>query len=231
MTREPGADARDMFAVHAMFRREFGAIPRLVSSATDGDERQAAVLADHIALLIKILEVHHSSEDQHLWPLIRERGGQEVGAIVDIMEQQHAGIHDGYRRLEEALAGWRESASAASRDAVAGAGSAFLPLLEEHLALEETRAVPQIERHLTKAEYARMAEHGAANTPEDIFLVSFGMIMYEGEPEVIDNIVADMPAGVRLFIRELAAVAYAGYAKKIYGTTTPDPRPAAGPAR
>jgi hypothetical protein len=222
MTRESGADARDMFTVHAMFRREFGAIPGLISSVADGDERRTVVVADHVALMIKILEVHHGAEDEYIWPLVRQRGGAEVGVIVDLMEQQHEGIHEGYLRLEEALTAWRESASAARREAVAAAAVEFLPLLDEHLALEETRALPQIERLLTKAEYARMAEHGAANTPEDIFLVTFGMAMYEGEPEVIDGIVADMHAGVRPLIRELAAVAYAGYAKKVYGTMTPD---------
>ena len=221
MTGEPLADARDMFAVHTMFRREFGAAPNLISSVADGDEQRTAVVADHIALLTLILQVHHSGEDNRVWPLLRERGGADIAAIVDVMEQQHVGIHKGYLRVEEALASWRESASAASRDAVAGAVGELLPLLDEHLALEETRVVPQIERHLTKAEYARMAGDGAANTPEEMLLVSFGMIMYEGDPEVIGNIVAEMPAQVQPFIRDAAAVAYADYAQMVYGTATP----------
>jgi hypothetical protein len=222
MIRESGADARDMFTVHTMFRREFGAVPSLISTVAGGDEQRTAVVADHVALLIKILEAHHGAEDECIWPLVRERGGAEVAAIVDLMEQQHAAIHAGYLRLEEALARWRESASAASREAAAAAMSELLPLLNEHLALEETRAVPQIERLLTKAEYARLAEHGAANTPQDMFLVTFGMVIYEADPEVIDRLVDEMPAGIRPHIRGSAAAAYAEYAEKIYGTTTPD---------
>src|SRR5215470_1183964 len=150
MTGEPLADARDMFAVHTMFRREFGAVPSLISSVADGDEQRTAVVADHIALITLILEVHHSAEDDYIWPLLRERGGAEIAAIVDIMEQQHVGIYKGYLRVKEALADWRENASAGSRDALAGTVGQLLPLLDEHLSLEETRVVPQIERHLTK---------------------------------------------------------------------------------
>lgn len=221
MTGEPLADARDMFAVHTMFRREFGAAPNLISSVADGDEQRTATVADHIALMNLILQVHHSAEDNYIWPLLRERGGAEIASIIRIMEQQHAGIHEGYVRVEEALADWRESASAASRDALAATIGELLPLLDDHLSLEETRVVPQIERYLTKSEYARMAEDGSANTPEDVLPLSFGMIMYEADTEVIDNIVAEMPDKVQPFIRDVAAVAYADYAQKLYGTAAP----------
>ena len=37
---EPLADARDMFAVHTMFRREFGLMPGLIRAVTVGDTRR-----------------------------------------------------------------------------------------------------------------------------------------------------------------------------------------------
>jgi hypothetical protein len=46
---EPLADARDMFAVHTMFRREFGMSLDLVRGVMAGDAQRAAAVADHIA--------------------------------------------------------------------------------------------------------------------------------------------------------------------------------------
>jgi hypothetical protein len=48
MARGPLSDARDMFAVHTMFRREYGSMPDLVRAVAAGDKQRAAVVADHI---------------------------------------------------------------------------------------------------------------------------------------------------------------------------------------
>ncbi|MFI7611369.1 hemerythrin domain-containing protein [Nonomuraea terrae] len=221
MTHERPADARDMFAVHTMFRREYSMMPGLVRAVTAGDRPRLTVVADHIALMNQVLHGHHMAEDTHIWPLLLERVDAELTAIVSVMEDQHERIHQGYVRLDTALASWRKSASAHDRDAVAEVLDALLPLLDEHLALEEARVVPLIERHLTAEEYARVAEEGAAHTPPDAFAVVFGMVMYEGDPEVIAGIMARMPADVRPTIRDVATAAYATYAQRLYGIAMP----------
>ena len=53
------------------------------------------------------------------------------------------------------------------------------------------------------------------------FPLYFGTIAYEGAPDVIDSIVAQMPEGFRPFIKDLANRAYAEYAQALYGTATP----------
>jgi iron-sulfur cluster repair protein YtfE (RIC family) len=95
MTHGPFADGRDMVAVHTMFRREFGAAPGLVRAVAAGDDQRTAVVADHIALMSDVLCVHHSAEDEHLWPLPRARGTAEIVSIVRVMEEQHEAIHKG----------------------------------------------------------------------------------------------------------------------------------------
>jgi hypothetical protein len=47
------------------------------------------------------------------------------------------------------------------------------------------------------------------------------MVLYEAAPAVIDMIVAQMPAEVQPVIKDLAATAYATYAKELYGTAAP----------
>jgi hypothetical protein len=218
---EPLADARDMFAVHTMFRREFRLSPDLVRSVTAGDAHRTAVVADHIALLSTILHLHHTGEDRHIWPVLRERGAADIAEIVDVMEDQHERIHEEYLRLGDALKAWRESASAESRDALAGVLEQLIPQLEAHLALEEDRVVPLIERYVTATEYARIAGEAAGDTPPGLLPVSLGMVIYEADPAVTDKIIADMPAEVRPAFPRAANEAYAAYARQLHGTPAP----------
>jgi hemerythrin-like domain-containing protein len=221
MARGPLSDARDMFAVHTMFRREYGSMPDLVRAVAAGDKQRAAVVADHITLLNTILNLHHSGEDKHIWPRLQRRVPEEIAPIVGVMEGQHEAIHERYLQVDEALGQWRDSASAQTRDALADALDHIIQLLREHLALEEERVVPLIERYITADEYRLLSTEGGADVPPEQLPVIFGMMMYEGEPEVIENIIAEMPAEVQPVIKDLAPKAYAAYAEKVYGTSTP----------
>lgn len=215
------ADARDMAVVHAMFRREIGHAPSLVRDVEPGDTERAGVLADHLVLVISVLNLHHTGEDKHIWPRLQTRVPEEIVSIVDVMARQHEGIHAGVDTVSEAVEGWRKNASAETRDALADALDELIPLLREHLALEEERVVPLIEAHITKAEYTLLASEGAGVVPPEKLPLVFGMAMYEGAPEVIGAMIAEMPAQAQPVIRELAPKAYAAYAEQIYGTPTP----------
>jgi len=218
---EPLADARDMFAVHTMFRREFGLMPGLVQAVAAGNEQRTTLVADHVALVSQVLDLHHSGEDKHIWPLLRERGTGEIASIVGVMEEQHGAIHHGLLQVRAAVELWRDTVSAQARDALAGALGQFLPVTKEHLALEEERVVPLIEKYITAAEYALLPQEGNAQTPPDKLPTIFGMIMYEADPAVIDAIVAEMPADIQPVIKDIAAQAYAAYAQQLYGTAIP----------
>lgn len=215
------ADARDMFAVHTMFRREFGMSPGLVRGVLAGDAQRAAAVADHIALVGTVLNLHHGGEDKYIWPLLHERGPAEIAEIVDVMEDQHQGIHEAYLRLGDALKAWRESTSAGGRDALAGLLERFISQLDTHLALEEDRVVPLIERYLTEAEYARVAGEAAEVIPPALLPVVLGMVIYEADPAVTEKIVAEMPPEVRPAFPQAANEAYAAYARELHGTPTP----------
>jgi iron-sulfur cluster repair protein YtfE (RIC family) len=217
MTEEPLADARDMLAVHTMFRREFGLLPDLVRGVRAGDAKRAVVVGDHVALMSRMLHLHHSGEDKHIWPLLRERGAGKITQIVDVMEEQHERIHQEYLRVGEALTAWREHAPADGGDALAGASEQLIPQLEAHLSLEEDRVVPLIERYVTAAEYARLAGEGAEDTPPELLPVCLGMVMYDAEPAVIEMIIAALPAEVRPAFPRAANEAYAAYAQRLHG--------------
>ena len=218
---EQRADARDMFVVHAMFRREFGLMPGLVRAVTAGDTTRAAMVADHVALMTEGLEAHHQGEDDHIWPHLRERCPGECGSLVDIMEEQHHAIHDAFRPVRETAGRWRQTAPADARDALAEAIGPLLALTHEHLALEEERVVPLIEKHLTQAEYAPAAQAASAALPPDKLLIGFGMTIYRADPEAVAMIVSHVPPEAQPTIKDQAAKAYAAYAESLYGTATP----------
>lgn len=218
---EPSTDARDMFAVHTMFRREFGLMPGLVRAVTAGDTRRGALVADHFALVSGVLEAHHSSEDEHIWPRLRDRCPRECAELVDVMEIQHHAIHTRLQHATWAAQAWRDSASADTRGALADAIDRLIPVTIEHLAVEEERVVPLIEKYITEAEYSVLAQEGAAHVAPDMLPAALGMVLYEAAPAVADMIVAKMPAEVQPVIKDLAATAYAAYAKELYGTSTP----------
>ncbi|MEU4475200.1 hemerythrin domain-containing protein [Micromonospora sp. NPDC023888] len=218
---EPLADARDMFAVHTMLRRELGSAPDLVRGVGDGDQQRTAVVASHVDLMNALLAQHHSGEDKHIWPRLQERVPEEIAPIIGVMEEQHDAIHRCYEQVNEALGLWRANASAVTRDALADAIDQLVPILWEHLALEEERVVPLIGKYITAAEYRLVAGEGGEEVPPELLPVIFGMLMYEGAPDVIESIIAEMPPEAQPGIKQLASQAYAGYAEKVYGTSTP----------
>lgn len=65
--------------VHTMFRREFALLGDLVERVAAGDTARAKLVTDHIELIDSMLHHHHSSEDVHLWPRIRDRGPARAG--------------------------------------------------------------------------------------------------------------------------------------------------------
>src|SRR5262245_6672875 len=118
---EPLTDARDMFAEHTMFRREFGLMPDLVRGVAEGDERRAKLVADHMALVSRMLVCHQRGEYSYIWPALLERCPQDLVPIVAVMDDQHEAIHRGLLVMEKSLGAWRGEASADARDALADA--------------------------------------------------------------------------------------------------------------
>lgn len=216
------ADTRDMAAAHRMFRREFGLMPGLVRAVAADDRERAALVADHIALVSSVLDHHHLGEEEYVWPLLRERCPQQPARIdVDAMEAQHQAIHKCLVRVRRAVAAWIDSASEDTREAAADAIDELIPVMKEHLALEEERVVPLIEKYLTDAEYARVGQGQAVEAPPEKLPTIFGMFAYETAPEVVDMVITHTPAEIQPIIKDLGTRAYAAYAQQLHGTATP----------
>jgi iron-sulfur cluster repair protein YtfE (RIC family) len=215
------ADVRDMYTVHIVFRREFGQLPSLVRAVPDGDTARAELLAGHVQLLCGMLHSHHSGEDELLWPKLLDRGSDEIAPLVHTMESQHEAVDKAITDLDAALVSWRGTASSADRETLADALERLYGPLVEHLNMEEEHILPLAAKYVTAPEWEQLGQHSMASLPKNRLPLLFGMAMYEGDPEVIQGIVATMPLAPRLLIPILAPRLFGSYAKRIHGTRTP----------
>jgi hemerythrin-like domain-containing protein len=214
-------DGREMFMVHDMFRREFGLMPRVVRGVRAGDRERTRIVAAHITGITTVLHTHHHGEDVHVWPALLQRGSADVTRVIDLMENQHARIEELAAEVDAALGVWRRGATAESRDALTDLLDRLVPLIKDHMRLEEERAVPLMEKYITAAEWTAALQAEVGEMDPETLTLGFGMGMYEGDPDIVAAVISTMPAEIRPVIQAVAAQAYAAHAELIYGTPTP----------
>jgi hemerythrin-like domain-containing protein len=220
-SKVPGARTREMLMVHNALRREFGLTPALVRGVADGDRQRAETLADHIELTNMVLHHHHHAEDKSLWPNLLERCPEEIAPVVHMMEAHHERIANIGTELAAAVTAWRGTGDAESGKTLAEILDQMLPMLFEHLDVEEQQVLPLIEKYITAAEWDEMTAEIMASTPQEKAPLIVGMMMYEGDPQAVQEAIDKMPAEVRTIISEMAPKTYAAYAEQVYGTPTP----------
>ncbi|RSN45199.1 hypothetical protein DMC64_20395 [Amycolatopsis sp. WAC 04197] len=221
-------DVRDMLVAHQAFRREFRLAPAAVERVDDGDRRQARRVAKHLRLIIRILDHHHTGEDRLLWPRLHHRVPERLDALVTEMEHQHEELHSLLTAVSEQVTAWIARADTEARGRLTGTLKQLFRALHDHLADEEARILPLASRYLSVDEWQELERDGIGALPKTRAALAFGMLMYEGDPEVVSLMLSRAPAPARLLMPRLAPRAYARHARRIHGTSTPGPRTAAG---
>jgi len=214
-------DTRVMGVIHSIYRREFRLAGEVVRGVADGDVPRAAVVADHLSLLHDHLHHHHTTEDELCWPLLLERVPEELAPLVHLMESQHAQVETLLEEISGLLPVWRAGAGAAERDRLADLHDRLYLHLGEHMDAEEERLLPIAARTLTQAEWDTMGETARSQTPRSQQMLVLGMIMYEGDPEVVALMLSAAPAPVRFVLTRLARRAFRRHARAVYGTPAP----------
>ncbi len=207
--------------VHDMLRREFALLPALVAEVRVADRDRALTIAKHIDSLTTVLHHHHRGEDSFVWPLLLDRCSDSAAALTGRMEEQHEELSARLDAVDAALSVWRDIVSAASRLVLVDALKHLIPPLRHHLHDEEDRVVPLMEQHITAAEWNEIVQQGVADVDPADFPLGFGMLMYEGDPEVIDQAIANLPAEARPVVKQLAARVFAEHSEVVHGTATP----------
>jgi Hemerythrin HHE cation binding domain len=216
---QPHFERRDMLMMHNMFRREFALMPGLVGALVAGEHGRAQIIGDHVQAVIDLLHGHHTHEDEDIWPLLLARCTRAAG-LVGLMHGQHQQVATLLHEIYEALSVWRDAVTVESRAALADVLGRLIPALTEHLSAEEDRVVPVMEQYITVAEWHAPVGSELAADPAQ-FLLTIGLLMYEGDPHSIDKFIAARPAGARPVIRGLAAKMFADHSQRVHGTATP----------
>lgn len=137
------------------------------------------------------------------------------------MQEQHDAIERASAEVEWTLEPWRASSDALLRDRLARALNELLPPLTENMNVEQQHVVPLIERHVTLAEWNRLLQAGVANVDPAGTPLEFGMMMYEGDPDIVQATLSTMPDELRSVIEQIASDAFASHAKLVHVTATP----------
>jgi hemerythrin-like domain-containing protein len=218
----PGlTDVRMMVVAHTSFRRELRLAVPAVRRVRAGDVRRADEVADHVDLWTGLVEHHHTIEDELLWDRLVQRVPDELAPLVQLMEDQHEGVHRLLDGCPPLVSAWRSSASVDDGVRLADHLAALGAALCEHLDAEESRVLPLMARHITPEEWEEFTDRGMESIPKGKLLTGFGMMLYEGDPEAIALEVAKLPPPVRPILPVLGRWAFRRYARRLHGTTTP----------
>jgi iron-sulfur cluster repair protein YtfE (RIC family) len=207
-------DVRDMYVVHRVFRREFGLIPRLIRRVAPGDTARAAVVAGHARLILGGLDMHHTGEDDLLWPKLLERATPSAD-LIHRMEAQHHRVEELIAQLGSDLPRWEAEARPAVSEELASTFDALRVALLEHLDDEERHILPLAERHITPQEWAGLGEHGMAKVKKSELPILFGAMLEEAAPDERTMMLKIVPPPVRLLVRTVFAWQYRRYITKV----------------
>jgi hemerythrin-like domain-containing protein len=186
-----------MVMVHRVFRRELRLLPALVVAVPAGRPDRVRLLADAVVDLLHGLHVHHTGEDELLWPKLLERAAPDA-ALIERMQAQHEriAIHaDAAGVLAEK---WRDDGDPGTGGRLAGELSRLGTVLNEHLAEEERHILPLAAAHLSVAEWRRLGEHGMAGVGKAKLLMTLGAILEEATDLERATFLAKVPLPGRL---------------------------------
>jgi hypothetical protein len=141
------ADLTIMLAAHDAFRRDLTRLTRAAAAADLSDPARRQSVAAGWELLKRELHLHHTAEDEIIWPVLRPRlvHSQTALSVLDAMEAEHD--------LIDPLLAAVDTAFSAASDRLADVIDALATTLTGHLAHEERDGLPLIGVALTAAEW------------------------------------------------------------------------------
>ena len=219
-TTAVGAGA-EMATIHSAFRRELRLAPALVRSVEHGDRLRAGVVSVHLDLVDRFLHHHHTIEDSMVWPKLLDRVPAEIMPIVELMETQHETVADVLERTTALRMEWRQDADSSRAAQLASLYAQLHDALVEHLDAEEQHVMPLVEACMTQKEWTTIGKAAQRGTALKDGPRMLGMLAYDGDPDVIQHMLAAVPAPMRGIVLRIGQRAYAKHATRVYGTPTP----------
>jgi hypothetical protein len=158
------ADLTIMLAAHDAFRRDLVSLVRSAQGPARTDPARRRSVATGWELFKQQLHLHHTAEDDLIWPVLRERLGSSQNAlsVLGEMEEEHGRIDPLLNAVDSAFAALTAPSDAdpvgrpgdqPSADRLADVTDALVTTLTGHLTHEERDGLPLIGMALTAAEW------------------------------------------------------------------------------
>jgi hypothetical protein len=195
------ADLTVMLAAHEALRRDLTGLAHAAAAratgagAGDPDRRQA--VRRGWAVFQRQLHLHHTAEDELVWPVLQERlaASDAARSVLAAMEAEHQQIDPLLAAVDQAMRAPGDGTSGGP-----GLGDAVDVLtmaLHGHLAHEERDALPLIGTALTAAEWRRVGRriglHNLRRAPE-----MFAWMLDGAEPGPAAATVGQLPPPARV---------------------------------
>jgi hypothetical protein len=154
------ADLTIMLAAHRAFRRDLTRLARAAArpaGALRSEPARRRSVAAGWELFKHELHLHHTAEDEVIWPALRPRlaHSEHALSVLDAMEEEHARIDPLLAAVDAAFAGAPEARDWPGEDRLADVIDELTSTLTGHLAHEERDGLPLIGVALTAAEWRR----------------------------------------------------------------------------
>lgn len=143
--------------IHDALRRDLGRTFNILSTRTPLGARHRAALADHLIWTLNFLERHHTTEEEHLWPLARRRA--PTTPLLHQLSIGHARIDHVTGTVTTASRAYRHSDTPQVRDDLRGALERLCTILLPHLDREETELSPILAATITRDEWNTWLHH------------------------------------------------------------------------
>jgi iron-sulfur cluster repair protein YtfE (RIC family) len=190
-------DMTMMYVFHDALRRDLDHIAR-VTARTDDDPKHVLRTAVGWEMFKSYLHVHHTAEDELLWPPMRRAlAGDSAGAaLLDAMEAEHSAIDPLLAAIDAALA---------DRDAgparLGELADALSTALRGHLHHEEKDGLPLVDATISTAQWQAFGAEGARQISGDVS--RFMPWMFDGAaPEITASVLGLLPPPVQQAYRD-----------------------------
>lgn len=209
-----------MGIVHGALRRDLLRAREAVTTEPYPVGRQRKALGEHVVWLMQFLHAHHTSEDEGLWPLVRERN-PAASELLDSLEADHQRIDPAAQALASAGRRYAGTAADEARTELAMALDDLAAVLFAHLDREVEEAMPVVSASISDADW-RAVEQRYNIKPKSLAQLGMeGHWLLDGiDPESYDVVVHTVPAIPRFILVRGFARTYRRRARAIWEPDT-----------
>lgn len=212
------ADTMMMGVMHDALRRDFTRARDALAAPDVVINSRATALAEHIGFMLAFLHEHHHSEDEKLWPLVRNHDP----ALVPLMEEMsgdHAAIAAEVDQLTGAAHTFGRSPDAGSRAELVAAIDRLTTVLWPHLDREETELMPLVSNTLSAAQWQEFEKSATPPFSTRVLAEYLNWFLEGLDPTRRRKVLQGLPAPIALVSTRVFGGGYRRRAAVRWGTT------------